>query len=84
MQTILLKSVFEKIQAETDKTIFGEKVGIFGKLFGCWHENLSRPFMQNAMAYRTCLQCGARKAFNTETLQTHGAFYYPPIVREII
>ncbi|CAN5563840.1 hypothetical protein BH10ACI1_BH10ACI1_10820 [soil metagenome] len=83
MQTISLKNTIQNIRNSVDRRIFGDKVGIFGKLFGCWHENISRPFVQNATAYRSCLECGARKQFDTETLKTHGAFYYPPIVRKI-
>ncbi len=60
--------------------VFGEKVGLIGKIFGCWHEEMSRPFSQERIAYRTCMKCGARKQFNSETLQTHGAFYFPPLV----
>jgi hypothetical protein len=66
---------------EVDKRVFGEKVGLIGKIFGCWHEEMSRPFSQEKIAYRTCMKCGARKQFNSETLQTHGAFYFPPAVK---
>lgn len=65
----------------TDKRVFGEKVGLIAKLFGCGHRDLSRPFGQGKATYRTCLQCGARKQFNTETLETYGGFYYPPAAR---
>jgi hypothetical protein len=61
--------------------VFGRKVGIIAKLFGCWHDNLSRPFVEKQTAYRCCLECGARKQFNTETLETYGAFYFPPTVK---
>jgi hypothetical protein len=64
-----------------DLQVFGEKVGIFARLFGCTHQNLSRPFSHKSVAYRTCLQCGARKQFNTQTLETVGGFYYPPRAR---
>jgi hypothetical protein len=59
--------------------LFGKKVGLLTKLFGCGHPNLSRPFSQGRLGYRTCLRCGARKQFNPETLTTFGAFYYPQI-----
>jgi hypothetical protein len=65
-----------------DKGVFGQKVGVIAKLFGCWHENISRPFVQGDTAYRACLNCGARKQFNTETLETYGTFYFPPVVKE--
>ena len=78
----LLRNRFRKIQL--DNYVFGKKVGLVAKLFGCWHEDISRPFVQGQVAYRSCLQCGARKQFNTETLETHGAFYFPPIVKEVI
>ena len=63
-----------------ESRIFGEKVGLIAKLFGCGHRNLSRPFGQGKSTYRACLQCGARKRFNPETLETFGGFYYPPAV----
>jgi hypothetical protein len=62
------------------KGVFGNKIGIVGKLFGCWHKQLSRPFTNKNGSYRACISCGARKRFNTETLKTVGSFYYPPAV----
>ena len=62
------------------KHVFGEKIGIFGKMFGCWHKQLSRPFTSLRESYRVCLDCGARKQFDTENLKTFGPFYYPPTV----
>lgn len=72
-----------RIAEETiDRTIgaFGERIGLVGKLFGCWHKRLSRPFTNRSASYRACLHCGARKKFDTETLRTTGPFYYPPAV----
>ncbi|HEY8559762.1 MAG TPA: hypothetical protein VIL74_05120 [Pyrinomonadaceae bacterium] len=65
---------------ETDAVLFGKKIGLIAKLFGCWHENLSRPFTRGKTSYRSCLECGARKPFNAETLETYGNFYAPPPV----
>ncbi len=59
---------------------FGNKIGIVGKIFGCWHNKLTRPFTNRSGSYRACLHCGARKPFDTQTLKTFGSFYYPPIV----
>ena len=59
---------------------FGEKMGIMGKIFGCWHKELSRPFTNQKQSYRVCLNCGARKHFDAENLKTFGPFYYPPSV----
>lgn len=70
-----------KVTNEIDPSVFGKKAGLFAKLFGCWHDNLSRPFAQNKTAYRSCLSCGARKQFNPETLETHGNFYFPPVIK---
>jgi hypothetical protein len=58
--------------------MFGKKLGLIAKLFGCAHKSLSRPFSHGGEGYRTCLRCGARKRFNPETLETLGGFYYPP------
>lgn len=57
---------------------FGEKIGIVAAVFGCWHRNLTRPFVSGSAAYRACLHCGARKPFDTESLQTYGSFHFPP------
>ncbi|CAN5732202.1 hypothetical protein BH20ACI4_BH20ACI4_07580 [soil metagenome] len=71
-------------KAGIDERVFGVKVGIFAKLFGCEHKNISRPFTAGGTGYRTCLQCGARKQFDSETLKTYGSFYYPPMIRSEI
>ncbi len=68
-------------QAQVETQVFGEKVGILVRLFGCGHRNLSRPFSHKKVAYRSCLQCGARKQFNPQTLETSGGFYNPPTAR---
>lgn len=64
---------------ETDQA-FGEKIGLLGKLFGCWHKQISRPFTIGKDSYRACLYCGARKHFDTQNLKTFGSFHYPPSV----
>jgi hypothetical protein len=76
----VLKGKFVFSQSRIDHRIFGEKVGFIGKLFGCQHREISRPFSQEKIAYRSCLKCGARKQFNTETLETFGGFYFPPMI----
>ena len=81
MQRILdQKQIAEKIINRT-KGAFGAKIGIFGKVFGCWHKRLSRPFTTNVKeSYRVCLECGARKHFDAQTLETKGSFHYPPAI----
>jgi len=89
MATTLLLNKFQRLifkkanwKNEVDRIVFGQKVGLITKLFGCWHDNISRPFTQGKSAYRSCLNCGAMKQFNTETLETHGHYYFPPIIKE--
>ena len=74
-QNRIAESIINRTNGE-----FGSKIGLFGKLFGCWHKKLSRPFTNKNSSYRGCLDCGARKRFDTETLKTFGSFYYPPVV----
>jgi hypothetical protein len=78
-QSLIQRSA--KVTNEIDPFVFGKKAGLIAKLFGCWHDNLSRPFAQDKIAYRSCLECGARKQFNSETLETHGNFYFPPVIK---
>jgi hypothetical protein len=72
----------KKSAKRPDSFVFGKKMGIVTTLFGCWHENLGRPFTHDKTSYRSCMNCGARKQFNTETLETYGNFYAPPPVKE--
>ncbi len=69
----------ESLINQTTKA-FGNKIGLFGKLFGCWHRNLTRPFTVENASYRSCLRCGARKQFDPKTLETFGSFHYPPVI----
>ncbi len=55
----------------------GNKIGIVGKLFGCWHKRMTRPFSDRNSSYRSCLECGARRKFDTQSFKTSGAFYFP-------
>ena len=64
-----------------DRRVFGRKLGLMATLFGCWHDNIGRPFVHGKTGYRSCLQCGARKQFNLETLETRGNFYFPPVIK---
>lgn len=75
----MLTGLFGKGGTNIDKSIFGEKVGLLSKIFGCGHQDLSRPFSNGKQGYRVCLQCGARKQFNVETLETFGSFYFAPV-----
>lgn len=68
----------DKKETEINMRVFGTKVGFLAKYFGCEHKNISRPFVVSKISYRTCLQCGARRQFNTENFKTFGDFYYPP------
>ena len=88
MTTTLLPSKLFKPSAgrnkaanKIDNHVFGKKLGLMVTLFGCWHNNVGRPFVQGQTAYRSCLDCGARKQFNPETLETLGTFYFPPVVK---
>ena len=59
----------------TDEKI--RKDGFFSSLFGCWHPRLTRPISDNDSTYQTCVECGARRHFDTETFMPAGSFYYP-------
>jgi hypothetical protein len=80
MQLVLEQNyIAEKVINRTEG-VFGDKIGLLGTMFGCWHKQLSRPFTSVKESYRVCLDCGARKQFDTQTLKTFGPFYYPPAI----
>lgn len=80
MQAILEQNLIAAVVNDRTNGSFGKKIGVFGKLFGCWHKELSRPFTNKKRSYRTCLDCGARAEFDTNSFRTLGTFYYPPSV----
>lgn len=47
------------------------------RVFGCWHVNMSRPFTRDGETYRACVECGARRRFDTERWETVGPYYHP-------
>lgn len=46
------------------------------RVFGCWHREMSRPLTLGGQSYRACLDCGARRAFDTKSWKMVGAYYY--------
>jgi len=77
MQGILEQNLtLERVLDRTDSSL-GTKIGFLGKLFGCWHKDLTRPFTNKQISYRACLECGARAEFDTKSFKTLGTFYYP-------
>ena len=46
------------------------------RVFGCWHSEMSRPFTRDGESYRTCLECGARRRFDSTKWEMVGAYYY--------
>ena len=80
MQAVLEQNRIAEAYITRTDGAFGSKIGIFGKIFGCWHKQLSRPFTSSNGSYRACLNCGARKHFDTQSLRTSGPFYYPPAI----
>lgn len=84
MQKILDQNLIAEETINRTISVFGDKIGVFGQLFGCWHKQLSRPFSAKNSSYRACLNCGARKKFDTNTLKTIGPFYYPPAIGFIV
>ena len=83
MQAILEQNYIAKQINDKTESQFGEKIGIFAALFGCWHQNLSRPFTNGKESYRTCLHCGARQKFDAEQMKTTKSFYYPPTISPV-
>jgi hypothetical protein len=47
-----------------------------GKVFGCAHKEMSRPFSRHGEAYRVCIACGAHRQFDQKTWKSRGPFYY--------
>ena len=74
-QNLTVKRVIDR----TDISL-GTRIGLLGKIFGCWHKDLSQPFINENGSYRVCIDCGAHRLFDTKNFKTLGTFYYPPSV----
>ncbi len=83
MQTVLERNYIVEGRVTGSESLFGEKIGIFASVFGCWHKKLSRPFTHGRESYRACLHCGARQKFDAIEMKTTKRFYYPPIISQI-
>ena len=83
MTTSSLVNSFESIVEKSEnRQLSGEEIGIFARLFGCWHTRLSRPFVDGKIVYRSCLRCGARRLYDPKTLRSYGNFYYPSVKQD--
>jgi len=80
MQTVLEQNRIAESFTNRTSEPFGNRIGLFGKVFGCWHKNLTRPLTIENFSYRACLHCGARKRFDAQNLKTFGSFHYPPAI----
>ncbi|MBS1796170.1 MAG: hypothetical protein JSS81_20120 [Acidobacteria bacterium] len=57
------------------QTLIEEKQGFFKRLFGCWHQRMSRPVTSDNTTFCYCKDCGLRRKYDIETGRPHGAFY---------
>jgi hypothetical protein len=80
MQAILEQNHISKNINNRTKGVFGEKISVLGKVFGCWHRDLTRPFTAGNVSYRACTECGARRRFDEKSFKTYGSFYHPPAI----
>jgi hypothetical protein len=48
----------------------------FVRLVGCWHLEMGRPVTLGGETYRACLDCGARRRFDTNRWSMHGPYYF--------
>ena len=84
MASFALQNVFQNSkykETALDERVFGKKLGLAARLLGCRHSRLTRPFGSGGSAYMSCLECGARKHFNPDTLETSRGFYSAPAIQ---
>lgn len=72
-QNVLDKSRKVNVQEE----IFGEKLGLIARVFGCRHSRMSMPVTTKEITYRFCPTCGIRRIYDLETFRLQGSYYYP-------
>ena len=45
------------------------------RIFGCRHKKMSSPITRDNQTYSTCLDCGARRRFDTMKWKLTGPYY---------
>jgi hypothetical protein len=70
-------NVVGQINAVNTASSLWSKIGTWlTRILGCWHTEMSRPLSIGGQTYRTCLDCGAQRQFNTGNWEMQGNFYY--------
>jgi hypothetical protein len=77
MQAVLEQNLITSPSAAKRSDERMKTIGFLGSLFGCWHKRLTRPISDKASTYQSCVECGARRRFDTENYAPSGPFYYP-------
>lgn len=77
MEIVLEQNLTAERVIDRNDILLGTRIGLLGKIFGCWHKEISRPFTNKKGSYRVCLDCGAHRMFDTKSFKTSGTFYYP-------
>ena len=73
---VLEKRSTEIKELGINENLFIKPIGLLARIFGCKHQQLSRPFKNENESYRVCLHCGAQRKFDTDTFKTYGPFYF--------
>jgi len=50
--------------------------GLITRLFGCWHAHMTVPITSGCETYRACVDCGARRRFDTHRWIVYGRYYF--------
>lgn len=66
----------ENIEQTNESFITRKVSGWIGRMFGCRHKEMGRPFSNDGQTYRACLNCGARRSFSIRRWEMRGDFYY--------
>jgi hypothetical protein len=80
MQAVIEQRLITDSAVEKAPDFSGTKIGFLTRLFGCQHRRLTRPIADGKAAFMSCLECGARREFDTENFTASGPFHYPPTV----
>ena len=57
--------------------VFGTRVGLFARVFGCWHSRMSRPVTTASLTYQYCASCGIRRKYDAVAFKPERKLYYP-------
>jgi hypothetical protein len=73
----------DSAQELKEEDVFGDRVGIFARVFGCRHSRMSMPVTTANITYQYCASCGIRRKYDPLSFKPERTYYYPTNLQDL-